>query len=332
MAEVSVVMPFRDAAETIRAAAESLLAQRGLTFEVIAVDDGSRDGSAEILRSLDDPRLRVVENRGAPGVVGAAETGRALASAPWIARMDADDLSHPDRLATQLARARAADAPDGVVCGVRLIEACGEGMARYVDWVNGLVGPEEISRARFVESPIVNPATLLRRESLERAGGYRDVRWAEDHDLWLRMLEEGARFVRVPEVLLDWRDSPSRLTRWDPRYGEEARMAMRCHYLARLPGVAAGGVAIAGAGPIGKGLARGLREVGVEVRGFFEVNPRRIGERIHGLPVAGSGEMGHRWRESVLLGAVGVPGGRERVRCLAEETGRREGEDFWSVC
>ncbi len=332
MAEVSVVMPFRNAADTVVAAGTSLLAQRGVDFEVIAVDDGSSDDSAERLEGLGDSRLRVVANRRSPGVVGAAETGRALAVAPWIARMDADDIAHRDRLRIQLERARSPDRPDGVTCGVRLIDACGEGMARYVEWVNGLTSPEQISAARFIESPIVNPATLLRRESLDKVGGYRDAPWAEDHDLWLRMLEGGARFARVPEVLLDWRDSEHRLTRRDPRYGDEARMRMRCHFLARLPELAASGAVIAGAGPIGKRLARGLREAGVEVGGFFEVNPRRIGQRIHGLPVAGSDGMAGLWRDRVLLGAVGVPGGRDRVRRLAEKSGRREGVDFWSVC
>lgn len=329
---ITVLMPFRDAAATVVAAAESVLGQREVEIALVAVNDGSRDASAKRLAALGDPRLRIVENRALPGIVGALETGRALSKTPWIARMDADDVAHPERLVRQLARAGQGDHPDVVGCGVRLIDPVGEGMARYVDWVNTLTDADEISRARFIECPLIHPSVLMRAEALEAVGGYRDAGWAEDHDLWLRMLEAGCRLVKLPEVLLDWRDSPSRLTRQHARYGDEARMALRCSHLARLPGVAARGVSIAGAGPIGKRLARGLQGQGVTVHGFFEVNPRRIGERIHGAPVVAAGEVGTRWRESILLGAVGVPGGRERVRRLALDAGRVEGEGFWSVC
>lgn len=329
---ITVLMPFRDAAATIVAAVRSVLEQRDVELELIAVNDGSRDGSAKVLAEVGDSRLTIVDNESSPGIVGALETGRARVKSSWIARMDADDLAHPDRLALQLARAEEGDRPDVVGCGVRLINPCGEGMVRYVEWVNGLTDAAAISRSRFIECPLIHPSVIIRAEALDEVGGYRDAIWAEDHGLWLRMLESGCRLVKRPEVLLDWRDSPRRLTREDSRYGDEARMAMRCFHLARLPAVAKEGVSIAGAGPIGKQLARGLQEQGVAVHGFFEVNSRRIGERIHGAPVMASEEVGTRWRESVLLGAVGVPGGRERVRRIAVDSGRVEGEDFWSIC
>jgi hypothetical protein len=68
------------------------------------------------------------------------------------------------------------------------------------------------------------------------------------------------------------------------------------------------------------------------VQGFFEVHPRRIGERIHGAEVAGLESFGARWRESVLLSAVGLPGVREEIHQLAVDAGRTEGADFWCVC
>ena len=107
---------------------------------------------------------------------------------------------------------------------------------------------------------------------------------------------------------------------------------MKAHHLARLPDVPERGVAICGAGPIGKRLGRLLTAEGVTLRGFFEVNPRRIGERIGGVPVAGPDEFGSRWREAILLSAVGIEGGRDRVRRLAEGEGYQEGEDFWCCC
>jgi phosphoglycerate dehydrogenase-like enzyme len=107
---------------------------------------------------------------------------------------------------------------------------------------------------------------------------------------------------------------------------------MRAHYLAEIPAIRERGVVIAGAGPIGKSLARELLALGITVRGFFDVHPRRLGEKIHGAEVAGLRDFGRRWREAVLLSAVGLAGVREEIRQLATAAGYQEGCDLWCVC
>lgn len=262
----------------------------------------------------------------------AMATGVRETSSPFIVRLDADDRSHPTRLEKQ--RTSLDDHPkwSAVSCGVHLLNPQGEGMQRYVDWVNELKTPEAVIRERFIECPVIQPSLMFRREAVEQAGGYRAVPWAEDHDLFLRMLHQGMEIGKVDEVLLDWRDSPMRLTRTHADYAEERVWAMKAHHLASLAQIRESGVAICGAGPIGKRLARLLAKSGVTVRGFFEVNPRRIGERIGGVEVAGPDDFGFKWRDAVLLSAVGIAGGRDRVRALASEQGYREGEDFWCCC
>ena len=85
-------------------------------------------------------------------------------------------------------------------------------------------------------------------------------------------------------------------------------------------------------GPIGKRLAQDLQNEGVAVKGFFDVNPARVGQWIHSAEVAAAERMEACWRPSVMLGAVGLKGARSTVREMALATGRREGEDFWAVC
>lgn len=331
---VSIVMPFRNAAATLPEALASVLAQDFGDWELLAVDDHSSDGSAEVVRRVagGDPRVRLLSNQGPPGVVGASVTAGRAAAGEWLARMDADDVSHPERLSRQLALAQARPELDVIGCGVEILSPLGDGMVRHVDWVNSLMEPARIANARFIENPMVHPSSLMRKSAVVAAGGYREVPWAEDHDLYLRMLERGSVFGKVPETLLKWRDSPGRLTRSDPRYGDAFRHRMRAHFLSRMAAVKERGVAIAGAGPIGKSLALESQAQGVEVRGFFDVHPRRIGETIHGAEVAGLEQFGRRWREAVLLSAVGVPGGREEVVELAGKAGYVEGADFWAVC
>ncbi|MEK7952014.1 glycosyltransferase family 2 protein [Luteolibacter soli] len=328
---ISILLPFHNAAATLAEALESVLAQSFGDWELLAVDDRSDDGSAEIVTAIAqrDSRVRLFANAGPPGIVGALQTAAAASAAGWVARMDADDICHPERLARQWERAGAADV---ITTGVDLLDPLGEGMVRYVAWVNSLATHEVIASSRFIENPVIHPTVLMRRSILDAVGGYRDVPWAEDHDLWLRMLQHGARFVKVRERLLAWRDSPGRLTRSDARYEEKARQRMRAHYLAAMSSVTERGVVIAGAGPIGKSLARELMALGVAVCGFFDVHPRRLGEVIHGAEVAGLEDFGRRWRGAVMLSAVGIAGVREEIRELAAAAGYEEGQDLWCVC
>ena len=334
MPRISIVMPFRNSAATLPEALASVRAQTFADWELLAVDDRSTDDSAAVVRAFaaEDERVKLLRNESFRGVVGASETAGAAARADWLARMDSDDVSHPERLERQWKLTEERPELDVIGCGVEIMTPLGDGMARHVDWVNSLREPREIANARFIENPLVHPSALMRKSAVAKAGGYREVPWAEDHDLWLRLLEGGSVFGKVPETLLQWRDSPGRLTRNDPRYGDVFRNKMRGHFLARMPGVKANGVAVAGAGPIGKAIAQELQMRGIEVKGFFEVHPRRIGEKIHGAEVSGLDEFGNRWRDAVLLSAVGVPGAREEISRMAMEHGREEGADFWALC
>ena len=331
---LSVIVPVRDAERTLGESLESCLSQSFGEFELVVVLNGCSDRSAEIAKGFadGDGRVVVMESSEEGGVTEAQRVGIAAARADVIARMDADDRSHPERFAKQWELLQEDESLGAVGCGVRLIESQGEGMGRYVDWVNSLGTPEAIARERFVECPVIQPSLMMRREALEAAGGYRVRSWAEDHDLILRMLGRGVRIGKVPEVLLEWRDGPSRLTRCHPMYAEEQVWLMKAEYLVGLERIRERGVVISGAGPIGKRLGRHLRGLGVEMHGFFEVSERRIGQTIGGVPVARADEVGVRWRDAVLISAVGVPGGRGQVRALAEAAGYLEGEDFWCCC
>lgn len=331
---LSVVLPVRNAEGTLARAVQSCLSQTLGDFELLIVLNGCEDRSQEIAEhfSQKDERVKVRESAEEGGVAEAMRLGVESSSSEFIARMDADDVSYPSRFEKQWSFLSGNRETGVVSCGVRLENAMGEGMQRYVDWVNGLITPESVARERFIECPVIQPSLLMRRSVIERAGGYRENDWAEDHDLFLRMLELGILFGKVPETLLDWSDHESRLTRTHPAYAEDQVWRMKAHFLARVPGMRERGAVLCGAGPIGKRLARLLRGEGVTVHGFFEVNPRKVGSEISGVPVAGAEEFALRWREAVLLSAVGVSGGRERVRALANSAGYQEGRDFWVCC
>jgi len=328
---VSVLLPVRNARETLPACLESLAAQTLADHEVLAVDDGSTDGSGELLveRARADLRLRV-RRTPARGLVAALNEALADARAPLAARMDADDVADPRRLSLQAERLTDDPGIDVLGCRVALIGEGNEGLLPYVEWQNSLLSHEDMARDRFVESPLVHPSVMLRTETLRAQGGWRDFPGPEDYELWLRGFAAGWRFAKRPETLLQWRDHPGRLTRTDPRYA--AAGFERCKLEALLAGPLAGGrdVVIWGAGRIGKGWARRLRGARRRVRAFVEVDARRIGRKLGEAPIVPV-EQAAAFEGALHLAAVGQRGARARIRDAAAALGLLEERDLIAV-
>ncbi len=333
MPRVSVLMPARDAATTVRAAARSILRQTVRDLELVAVDDGSRDSTPEILADLAQRDRRVVLVRGpGEGIARALDRGLERCDAELVARMDADDLAHPRRLERQLAALAAAPALWAVGSQVRAFprRQVREGMRRYVAWVNGLVTPALVARDLLVESPLVHPASVVRRAALARLGGWRDAPFPEDYDLWLRVAEAGGQLSNVAQPLLLWRERPDRATRSDPRYALARHVALKCAFLRRTILARRAEVALWGAGATGKAFADALAREGVRVALFLEVDAKKVGRTVRGVPVLPFQEA-PRARGLPLLVAVGAPGARPLIRAELAKHGFEELRDYWCV-
>jgi len=334
---VSMTLPCYNAAQTLGETLESLARQTLGDFEVVAVEDGSSDDTLAILqnRAGEDPRLRVF-SQPHQGVIAAANAAIAACRAPYIARIDADDRAHPERLALQAAYL---DEHPGVAVVGSLVRAfpgdrVREGYRIYVEWLNSLVTDEDIRREIFIESPLANPSVMIRKTWLDAMGGYRDFGWPEDYDLWLRMYSAGARFAKVPQVLLEWRDHPARLTRTDGRYSVENFLRAKAHYLARGPLAGRDAVIVWGAGMMGRRLGKQLQIQGVPLAAFVDIDPRKIGRTRRGKPVIPPGDLPGWWRRCqnlAILAAVGARGARELIRARLRAYGFVEGVDWWGA-
>ncbi len=345
---VSFLVPVYNAAATLERSVRSALAQRDAPeLEVVAVDDGSTDRSGEVLERLArrDSRLRV-EHPGRVGLVPALALGQALCRGEFIARLDADDIAHPARLSVQLGLLARWERLGLVGAQVRYFPArdTGPGARHYERWLNGLLegclpdspeagiraAAERIEREMFIECPLAHPAFLMRRRALEEAGGYREFQGLpEDYDLIFRIVEAGWKVAGAGRVLHAWREHPARASRNDPRYSEESFIRLKLHHLLKMhledgkrP------VSVCGAGPVGKAWLKALLSDGVEVRYLIEVNPRKIGKRIHGVPVVRAAELPGPSGSGLILGAVGQRGGRARVRADLDPLGFVEGRDY----
>ncbi|MDB4977415.1 MAG: glycosyltransferase [Myxococcaceae bacterium] len=330
-------MPFRDAAATIDAALSGLLVQADDTREVLAIDDGSTDSGPARVRTwaARDRRVRLLGNSGR-GLVAALQSGTAAARGGLIARMDADDIAHPERLERQ--RNHLLAHPELGVLGTRVRAVAddrddrsrdlGEGLVRYVAWQNALTSPREHALARFVESPLCHPSIMLRRSLLTQLGGYRELDGPEDYELFLRALASGHQLAKLPEVLLDWRHRPGRATFGDPRYALHRFREVKAPYLAEV--ILQSGrerVALWGAGRTGKRLARALCRHGVAIARFIDVDPQKIGRSAQGAPIYGAAALDP--QRDLVIAAVGARGARALIGSELQARGFVEGESYW---
>lgn len=332
---VSVLMPCCNAAATLPEALDSLSRQTLPNFEIVAVDDGSTDATRHILQSWAgrDPRLRLVYQPHA-GIVAALNRGLSSCRADLVARMDTDDRLHPQRLALQVDYLTAH--PETAVVG-SLVSGFPPGQVRqglrlYLDWQNSLVTPEQIRREMFVESPLAHPSVTFRRSAVEAVGGYQDRDWPEDYDLWLRLYLAGAGFAKVPQVLLEWREHPARLTRTDSRYSLQNFLRLKAHYLPLGPLLGRDAVFVWGAGMMGRRLAQLLLRQGLPLVAFIDIDPRKIGRTRHDRPILPPEDLPARLKacaNPVVLVAVGARGARRILRHRLAPLGLVEGQDWW---
>ena len=305
MPAISVLVPVRDARPWLETSLASLWRQTFRDFEVVAIDDGSSDGSGELLETIarGEPRLRVLRREPA-GLPAALNAGLAVARGELIARHDADDLSHRQRLELQhhvLART-----PEIGVLGTRLrVFPVGEpwvGMRRWAAWHNGLLTHADIAREVLVDSPLAHATAMIRRAPLEQVGGWVERGWPEDVDLWLRLIEHGVRFAKLPRALYSWRQLPHSATRRE-RYRQERFDALRLDSLRR--GLLAGEPTVTVVG-VGHGLKRGCGLLEGDGRAVTRVgagHPTPAAMAALAAPVVmvfGAPPARARWREALV--------------------------------
>lgn len=316
MPRLSVLLPVRNARPWLDASLASLGRQTFRDFEIVAVDDGSTDGSGERLEwhAAREPRLRVLRTAHA-GLPRALQRALEASRAPLIARHDADDLSHRERFARQVAHLAHERQVDVTGTRVRLFADrgahVGQGMRRWARWHNRLLDHEAIRRELLIDSPLAHGTAVLRREALERAGGWRESGWAEDLDLWIRLAETGARFEKLPAALYGWRQHPGSSTHTDPRYAVARFTALKCAALER-------GL-----------LARGQRATLVGTGTSLERWRDALGARVAHVVAARrpAPELVRHLAPPVVLVFVAAPA-RDRWRPALAGAGLREMSDF----
>lgn len=329
---ISVLMPYRDAASTLSRAIESILLQSYSDFELILIDDGSLDDSNEIVNQYKDNRIRHYSiSKG--GIVAALNKGLEISKGKYMARMDADDYSYPDRLKLQYEFLENHPEIQLVTSKVLYVgnREKHKGFALYVDWINQQITPEQIFLNRFVESPIAHPSIMIRKNILDEFGGYKEGDFPEDYELWLRLMDQGIRFSKIDGVLLDWHDEETRLSRNHERYSIDSFYYIKTKYFAKwfhehfckkIPTLL-----IWGTGKFVLQKSKYLDEYGLKIAGYIDVVSKPV-KAIRNKPVFYYKNI----PENVfIVSYVSDRTGRLQIHEFLIQNGYKEGEDFYMM-
>jgi len=354
--QVSVLLPVYNAASTLEASINSILQQSFEDWELLIVNDGSTDDCLRIIQAYAKQQSRIrLFNIAHRGLVHALNLGLEKAGAPLIARMDADDVAAPTRLAEQVAWL--ANRPDtGLVSSLVTYMAPGSkqettyanpnalGYERHVDWCNTMQTHEQMYAARFTESPLPHPSVMFRANLVSKYGGYDNGPFPEDYELWLRWLEAGVKMEKVPSHLLSWYDYSLRLSRSNAMYSQEAFYKLKAFYWLRWYANFGQGrpVWVWGHGKAVRQKCQYLAQAWIEapqkvspmpntqpitIHSYIDVRTPRPQSKynvVHynDLPAAGS---------SIILSYVGDWKGRVAIRQHLLQKGYVEGQDFFMM-
>lgn len=279
--KISVIIPFFNAEKTLERAIQSIALQSYTNFECILVDNNSTDNSKIIAQKFvkSDRRFKLFDEK-QQGVMFASNMGWKKSKGAYIARMDADDWSYPERLQMQIEFLN--NNPEyGVVASLAKHISHSNftvGMERFVEWSNSITSYKEILNNRFIELPIINPTAMWRREVAQKHGMYLSGNFPEDYEMWLRWLNNGVKISKIKKVLLNWHDSDDRLTRTNAIYSDNSFYNIKTKYLAQwlkknnpfYPKVA-----VWGASKISRRRAKLLETYGIEICCYIDTKKGR---------------------------------------------------------
>ncbi|MCG8341550.1 MAG: glycosyltransferase [Chlorobiales bacterium] len=225
---VSVLMPVYNGEKHLSDAVKSILWQTYHNFEFLIMDDGSTDNSVSIVESYKDLRIKLHRSKSNSGIAKTLNRGIDLAQGKYIARMDCDDISHPDRLLRQVTFLE--QYHDTGVLGSGIQKLKGDRSGRKKHW------PESDAAIKInllFQNPVFHPTVILRKSILNNTKYPETMRYSQDYGLWV-MLATVTQFANLPEALLQYRTHPDQVTKTKAQQQADSARIAREYYLKTL--------------------------------------------------------------------------------------------------
>ena len=288
---LTVLMAVYNGVEELPHTLDSLLEQNYANFELLIVDDGSSDGSAELAKSYGDPRIRILRQEN-QGLTRALNNGIQQARGEYIARMDCGDLCHPNRLERQLQFLD--NRPEILLVGCRIRRLSAE---REVLGISEVIQePARIHQGLLKINLFQHSSIMVRRSALQAVGGYRSFfRCSQDYDLFLRLSELGP-LANLPDVLSDWVMEPESISfrkrRLQAAYAEIARTCARDRRSGRADPVDAGRITAPDCADLNPAERTRAYKVEVARAALMGENPERARQELLSLRNQGALRLG----------------------------------------
>ena len=233
MPQISVVIPAYNGAEFLAETLSSLAKQTFRDFEVVLVDDGSSDGTAEIAdRFSNEMSMRVLVNTKNIGIAASLNRGIAESDSVFIARLDADDLAHPNRLAQQLNFLETS--PDIDLCGTHML-TFKSGNASADSVLEYPTSDASIKTMLLQQNALSHPSILMRRSFIVDVGSYdSECDFVEDYDLWCRGVLVGKRYANMEQHLTFYRVHPGQIGQSKFKLQRERDLGVKNRYISAL--------------------------------------------------------------------------------------------------
>ena len=230
--QVSIIMPVYNTAPFLREAMDSMLSQTFSDFELIVLNDCSPDNAEEVLNTYNDPRIVRYKGEKNVGLSNVLNIGIEMARGKYIARMDSDDISLPNRLQVQVDFLEAHPEIDLVSVGMQLFGNKEEIWVREQDF-------EELKICALFYSPVLHASSMWRKDAFEKQGlrFRQEMVPSEDYDLWTRALVKGLKLVNLAEVLYKYRIHGTQATLQTDVVDAKSREVQSAYIRAVLPSV-----------------------------------------------------------------------------------------------
>lgn len=325
--KVSVIIPYCNNENNLEIAVRSILNQTFDDLQILLINNNSTDNSPNIawVLSAEDKRINLYTER-RQGISYAANLGLKNAKGSYIAFMDANDYSFPDRLAKQVEYLDKNDDFDIVSTLINyntdIIKA---GHYRdYANWTNTLIEYEDIFINRFIDQPFISSSIMARRDVFDEHGYLLHGDFPESYELILRWLSIGLKICKIPEILLTWNNVSSRIIHNSQKYRPAAYYTIKSIFLAQwLNDNDHPYVWIWGAGHLSRKRVEFIENAGIFIEGYIDVVNRTLEDSfcIH--------FNDFNWdADSFVISYVGDKIERSKVREFLKSKGKIEGKDF----
>ena len=330
---ISILLPVKNAAHFLTQTLDSILNQKEVDWELIAVNDHSDDQSFAILTaySKKDTRIKVFQNIG-NGIIPALRLAYKNAMGNLITRMDADDIMPLIKL-NRLKNLLLKNGPGHLATGkVKYFSAdgIGPGYQRYTKWLNQLCESNTHYQAIYKECVIPSPCWMLFREDLDRVGAFIPNTYPEDYDLVFRFYKHGLKVVSCEEILHLWRDHSERSSRTDPNYAQFSYLELKISYYLELDFDSNRPLVIWSVGKKGKKIAKKLIERGQNFH-WITSNKKKIGLNIYGKLIEDQATL-HKIINPQIIILVGNPDEQDHIRKQLDTIGLLEIENYRFFC